>query len=166
VRGANAERSLSRRGRARCVRPPRPPLDQQQTRLLPDRCVFEEIKTIVSASIPQTLLGFLRGLRQLERFTRESMHHLAVIAVVPGRSGWRELAEAVVGWSVGCGAAGVVEGEGVTGEFIVSKPTSNQQFHTRNPFEAQQPAHSHPGTSAPPLPASATTRLNGACSRE
>ena len=82
MRGANAERSLSRRGRARCVRPPRPPLDQQQTRLLPDRCVFEEIKTIRSS--PQTLLGFLRGLRQLERFTRESMHHLAVIAVVPG----------------------------------------------------------------------------------
>ena len=93
MRGANAERSLSRRGRARCARPPRPPLDQQQTRLLPDRCVFEEIK---KKDLRQTLLGFLRGLRQLERFTRESMHHLAVIAVVPGAE-WRELAEAVVG---------------------------------------------------------------------
>jgi hypothetical protein len=47
------------------------------------------------------LLGFLRGLRQLERFTRESMHHLAVVAVVPGSGVGR--------WSVGCGAAGVVE---------------------------------------------------------
>ena len=43
-----------------------------------------------------------------------------------------------------CGSCG---SEGVTGKFIVSKPTSNQQFHTQKQFEAQQPAHSQ----APPL---------------
>ena len=43
-----------------------------------------------------------------------------------------------------CGSCG---SEGVTGKFIVSKPTSNQQFHTQEQFEAQQPAHSQ----APPL---------------
>ena len=55
-----------------------------------------------SASVvSQTLLGFLRGLRHLERFTRAGMHHLAVVAVVPGSGAGR--------WSVGCAAAGVVE---------------------------------------------------------
>ena len=49
----------------------------------------------------QTLLGFLRSLRHLERFTRVGTHHLAVVAVVPASS--------TVRWSVGCGAAGVVE---------------------------------------------------------
>ena len=43
-----------------------------------------------------------------------------------------------------CGSCG---SECVTGKFIVSKPTSNQQFHTHKQVEAQQPAHSQ----APPL---------------
>ena len=38
-----------------------------------------------------------------------------------------------------CGSCG---SECVTGKFIVSKPTSKQQFHTHKQFEAQQPAHS------------------------
>ena len=37
-----------------------------------------------------------------------------------------------------CGSCG---SECVTGKFIVSKPTSNQQFHTHKQFEALQPAH-------------------------
>ena len=37
-----------------------------------------------ASAVSQTLLGFLRGQRHLEWFTRESMHHLAVVAVVPG----------------------------------------------------------------------------------
>ena len=37
-----------------------------------------------------------------------------------------------------CGSCG---SECVTGKCIVSKPTSNQQFHTHKQFEAQQPAH-------------------------
>ena len=41
--------------------------------------------------------------------------------------------------SPACGSCG---SEGVTGKFIVSKPTSKQQFHTHKQFEAQQPAHS------------------------
>ena len=54
-----------------------------------------------ASCVSQTLLGFIRGLRHLERLTRVGMHHLAVVAVVPGSG--------TVRWSVGCGAAGVVE---------------------------------------------------------
>ena len=42
------------------------------------------LSTIAHLPAAQTLLGFLRGQRHLEWFTRESMHHLAVVAVVPG----------------------------------------------------------------------------------
>ena len=49
------------------------------------------------------------------------MHHLAVVAVVPGSG--------TVRWSVGCGAAGVVEVSVVSNKSIVSRLTSNQQFH-------------------------------------
>ena len=54
-----------------------------------------------ASCVSQTLLGFLRSLRHLERLRRVGMHHLAVVAVVPGSG--------TVRWSVGCGAAGVVE---------------------------------------------------------
>ena len=59
------------------------------------------------------------------------------------RGAW-EWSWQVVCWMWCCGSCG---SECVTGEFIVSKPTSNQQFHTQKQFEAQQPAHSQ----APPL---------------
>eukprot|EP00964_Phaeocystis_antarctica_P074842 scaffold46091_cov92-Phaeocystis_antarctica.AAC.6 len=63
----------------------------------PCRSVVVRDEPSSSASVvSQTLLGFIRSLRHLERFTRAGMHHLAVVAVVPGSGAGR--------WSVGCGA--------------------------------------------------------------
>ena len=55
-----------------------------------------------ASCVSKTLLGFLRGLRHLERLSRVGMHHLAVVAVVPGRVLSGGLLDVVT-------AAGVVE---------------------------------------------------------
>jgi len=55
--------------------------------IVTDECygaLCEAKATMWAFSVSQTLLVFLRGQRHLEWFTRESMHHLAVLAVVPG----------------------------------------------------------------------------------
>ena len=66
-----------------------------------------------------------------ERLSRVGMHHLAVVAVVPGSG--------TVRWSVGCGAAGVVELSVFPNKSIVSRLTSNQLFHKKTRLTAQQP---------------------------
>ena len=68
---------------------------------------------------------WLRSLRHLERFTRVGMHHLAVVAVVPGSG--------TVRWSVGCGAAGVVE----VSVFLTSQYSVKIDFQSTVPQKPQ-----------------------------